>query len=134
MRYNVTAILLIIKHSTNLPTNVCFVTDSHSDVTPLLSRSELKKMKGEDRAPLRMTDCDSAGRVSSHAAAAGYLDVCYQHKLMQTEGRQVMHQVLEPEQATKAALNQAQLSQDQSCSDIAVEGGRQKGNSQTRQR
>lgn len=80
-----------------------------------------------------MTDCDSAGRVSSHAAAAGYLDVCYQHKLMQTEGRQVMHQVLEPEQATKATLNQAQLSQGQSCSDIAVEGGRQKDNSQTRQ-
>lgn len=77
-------------------------------------------------APLRVTEHDSARRVSSHAAAAGYLEVCYQHKLMQTEASQFMHQMPEPGQATKTTLNQAQLCQGQSCSDIAVEGGDKK--------
>lgn len=45
---------------------------------------------------------------------------------MQTEGRQFMHEVPEPGQATKTTLNQAQLCQGQSCSDIAVEGGDKK--------
>lgn len=135
--------------------NTCFVTDGFSDVVTVVQVCNKKKPQKvtdsclqftsmrskrtgglqdkklsvnvgvrEVGAPLRVTEHGAQG-VSSHAAA-DYLEVCYEHKLMQTEGRQFMHQTPEPGQATKTTLHQAQLCQGQSCSDIAVEGGDKK--------